>query len=390
MPGDVLIGLPSAGLHTNGYSLARRVFFDVAGLQPDTFVRELGATAGAALLAPHRCYLPIVRPLLERGHVKGLAHITGGGITENLPRILPEGCAAEIDRRAWTVPPIFRFIQERGAVGRDEMYRTFNMGDRSDRRLHGARRRTRHERRGASRRAATRSGSASWCRASASSATSLKGTGVARRVATVCAATSPRVLISRDGDPTFSRSSTPFAQGRLDAQIALVISNRADAAGLERAREAGIETVCLQPARLFRSRRVRSRRRRLPRGEGVDLVCLAGFMRLVGPPLLAAFPDRILNIHPSLLPAFPGLDAQRQALEYGVRVSGATVHLVTSELDGGPIVLQAAVPVLDDDTVETLSARILVEEHRIYPEAIQSGPRRRLVRAMAGGSSARA
>ena len=128
VPGDVLIGLPSTGLHTNGYSLARRVFFDGAGLQPDTFVRELGATAGAALLATHRCYLPIVRPLLERELVKGLAHITGGGITENLPRILPDGCAAEVDVNAWTVPPIFEFIQERGAVSRDEMYRTFNMG----------------------------------------------------------------------------------------------------------------------------------------------------------------------------------------------------------------------------------------------------------------------
>jgi phosphoribosylformylglycinamidine cyclo-ligase len=128
VPGDVLIGLPSAGLHTNGYSLARRVFFDVACLQPDTFVRELGATVGAALLAPHRCYLSIVRPLLEREHVKGLAHITGGGITENLPRILPDGCAAEVDLNAWTVPPVFGFIQERGGVSRDEMYRTFNMG----------------------------------------------------------------------------------------------------------------------------------------------------------------------------------------------------------------------------------------------------------------------
>jgi phosphoribosylformylglycinamidine cyclo-ligase len=127
-PGDVLIGLPSAGLHTNGYSLARRVFFDVAGLQAETFVQELDATAGAALLAPHRCYLSIVRPMLDGGHVKGLAHITGGGITENLPRILPEGCAADIDLRAWTVPPIFRFIAERGGVPRDEMYRTFNMG----------------------------------------------------------------------------------------------------------------------------------------------------------------------------------------------------------------------------------------------------------------------
>src|SRR3990172_7141431 len=128
VPGDVLIGLPSAGLHTNGYSLARRVFFDVAGLRPDTVIAELGATAGAALLAPHRCYLPLVGPLLEHEQVKGLAHITGGGITENVPRILPEGCAVEIDLQAWTVPPVFRFIQDRGGVGRDEMYRTFNMG----------------------------------------------------------------------------------------------------------------------------------------------------------------------------------------------------------------------------------------------------------------------
>jgi phosphoribosylformylglycinamidine cyclo-ligase len=128
VPGDTLIGLPSAGLHTNGYSLARRVFFDVAGLQPDTFVRELGTTAGDALLAPHRCYLPVVRPLLERRLVKGLAHITGGGITENLPRILPEDCAAELDVQAWIVPPLFRFLEQRGAIGFEEMHRTFNMG----------------------------------------------------------------------------------------------------------------------------------------------------------------------------------------------------------------------------------------------------------------------
>jgi phosphoribosylglycinamide formyltransferase-1 len=101
------------------------------------------------------------------------------------------------------------------------------------------------------------------------------------------------------------------------------------------------------------------------------LVCLAGFMRLVGAPLLDAFPNAVLNIHPSLLPAFPGLDAQRQALEHGVRVSGATVHLVNAELDAGAILLQAAVPVLEEDTVETLSKRILVEEHRLYPAAIR-------------------
>src|SRR4029077_3741031 len=122
------IGLRSAGLHTNGYSLARQVLFETAGCQADTFVTELGMTVGEALLAPHRSYLKAVRPLIERGLVKGLAHITGGGITENLPRILPEGCAAEVDLQSWSVPPIFRLLQQRGAIAQAEMFRTFNMG----------------------------------------------------------------------------------------------------------------------------------------------------------------------------------------------------------------------------------------------------------------------
>jgi len=160
------------------------------------------------------------------------------------------------------------------------------------------------------------------------------------------------------------------AQGRLDATVAVVISNRAEAAGLLRAREAGLEALQLSPRdhpnRDAYDRAVVS----ALTARGVDLVCLAGFMRLVGRPFLDAFPNRILNIHPSLLPSFPGVEAQRQALEHGARISGATVHLVTDELDGGPIVLQSAVPVLANDTVDSLSARILVEEHRIYPEAI--------------------
>ncbi|HET7216729.1 MAG TPA: phosphoribosylglycinamide formyltransferase [Vicinamibacterales bacterium] len=161
-----------------------------------------------------------------------------------------------------------------------------------------------------------------------------------------------------------------IAEGRLDARIAVVISNRRDAAGLERARAAGIEALVIDH-RAFTSRDDFDRALVAElQARGVSLVCLAGFMRLVGAPLLDAFPDRILNVHPSLLPSFPGVDAQRQALEHGVKVAGATVHLVTGELDGGPIVLQAAVPVRDDDTVETLSARILIEEHRIYPDAV--------------------
>src|SRR5438132_8009117 len=115
-PGDVLIGLPSSGLHTNGYSLARRVFFDICGFRADSHVPELNGTAGDVLLATHRSYLAPIRPLLEAGLVKGMAHITGGGITENLPRVLPERCAAEIERNRWTVPPVFSFIAARGGI----------------------------------------------------------------------------------------------------------------------------------------------------------------------------------------------------------------------------------------------------------------------------------
>jgi len=159
--------------------------------------------------------------------------------------------------------------------------------------------------------------------------------------------------------------------GRLSATIAVVISNRAEAAGLLRARDAGIETLVMDH-RAYPSREDydRSLAREL-RNRDVGLVCLAGFMRLLSAEFIAAYPNAVLNIHPALLPAFPGLHAQRQALAHGVKVSGATVHLVDAELDAGPIVLQAAVPVRDDDTEETLAARILVEEHRLYPAAIQ-------------------
>jgi phosphoribosylglycinamide formyltransferase 1 len=160
------------------------------------------------------------------------------------------------------------------------------------------------------------------------------------------------------------------ADGRLRAEIAVVVSNRADAPGLERARAAGLDTLTIPhrdyPTReAFETILVRELQTR-----DVALVCLAGFMRLLGPTFLNAFPNRILNIHPSLLPAFPGVDAQRQAWEHGAKLAGATVHFVTGELDGGPIVRQSAVPILDDDTPDTVAARILDEEHRIYAEAI--------------------
>jgi phosphoribosylglycinamide formyltransferase-1 len=159
-------------------------------------------------------------------------------------------------------------------------------------------------------------------------------------------------------------------EGRLDARIGVVVSNKANAAGLERAQRAGNATSVIDH-KTFSSREAFDERvlEELRKHE-VDLLCLAGFMRILSPVLVRAFPNRVLNIHPALLPSFIGLHGQRQALEYGVKVSGATVHIVDEELDHGPILLQAAVPVRGDDTEESLSARILKEEHRLYPEAI--------------------
>ncbi len=157
--------------------------------------------------------------------------------------------------------------------------------------------------------------------------------------------------------------------GRLDAEVALVISNISSAAGLEKARARGVETLFIDHKGRSREEHDREMVAELKR-RGVELVCLAGYMRLVSALFVREFENRVLNIHPSLLPAFPGLDAQRQALEYGVKVTGCTVHIVDEELDHGPIVMQRAVEVLDTDTVETLSARILEQEHGIYPEAV--------------------
>ena len=161
-----------------------------------------------------------------------------------------------------------------------------------------------------------------------------------------------------------------IADGRLAAEIAVVISNKAGAYGLERAGAAGIPTLTVGHRDYATRDAFEAVLVRELRARDVSLVCLAGFMRLLGRTFLDAFPGAILNIHPSLLPSFPGVDAQRQAWEHGAKVAGATVHFVTGELDGGPIIVQSAVPILDDDTAETLAARILDEEHRIYPEAV--------------------
>ena len=179
------------------------------------------------------------------------------------------------------------------------------------------------------------------------------------------------VLISGRGS-NLRAIADAIERGTLAATIAVVISNKASAAGLELARERGIETVVLpHGAHTSRDAYDRALAAELKR-FGVALVCLAGFMRVLGAAFCDAFPNAILNIHPSLLPAFPGVDAQHQAFAHGVKVAGATVHFVTPELDAGPIVMQEGVAVREDDSADSLTARILDVEHRLYPRAIQA------------------
>lgn len=177
------------------------------------------------------------------------------------------------------------------------------------------------------------------------------------------------ILLSGRGS-NFEAIARNVASGAIPARIALVLSNREDAAGVARAKEMGLATKVVLPKGKDREAYDREVVEIL-RKHQVDIVCLAGFMRILSPYFVRAFPARVLNIHPALLPAFPGLEAQKQALAYGVKFAGCTVHLVDEGVDNGPIICQAVVPVLDDDTVEALSARILKEEHRIYSEAIR-------------------
>ena len=177
------------------------------------------------------------------------------------------------------------------------------------------------------------------------------------------------ILISGRGS-NFEAIAHSVAAGGIPARLSIVISSREGARGLDRAREMGLNARSLPSQGKSRGAFEQELRETLEAAQ-VDFICLAGFMRVLSPEFVRRYPGRILNIHPSLLPAFPGADAQKQALEHGVKFSGCTVHLVDDGVDTGPIVLQSVVPVLDDDTVETLSARILAQEHRLYPQAVR-------------------
>ena len=344
-PGDLLLGLPSTGLHTNGYSLVRKLLSDA----------ELSHNFADELLKIHKSYLAPIRALHGAKLLKGAAHITGGGLTGNIPRILPRNCAVEIDPRSWPRQPIFDLLQHRGNIPQDDLRRTFNLGIG----MVFVSRRKQDWVRFANFKEAPGAFPPNRPRGPFKNFEAAEGCVFVTRLG---------ILLSGRGS-NFEAIAQNVLSGRLKCEIGFVFSNKPNAPGLARARKLGFPCGSIDSAGVERTafdRQVVD----LLKQHGVDWVCLAGYMRFLSGQFVSQFPNRILNIHPSLLPAFPGLDAQYQALAHGVKITGCTVHLVSEDLDSGPILLQSAVPVPDDDTLEALSSRILIEEHKIYSEAI--------------------
>jgi len=328
--GDVLLALASSGVHSNGLSLARKALLDVLGLSfddpPDTLA---GATIADELLRPTRIYAGAMAALERR--FKGAAHITGGGLIENPPRMLRDDkLALRLDPAAWPVPPIFDLIASAG-VELDEIRTRQRRRDRSRHRRSApktARRRPTHELR-------------------------------VMRFAVLVSGSGTNLQALLDAE----------ARGELaPAEVALVLSNRPGAGALERAKSAG-KTAVVVDHKLYLDRAAFERALlEHTDAHGIEAIVLAGFMRVLTDTFVESWAGRIVNTHPSLLPAFPGIHGAQQALDYGVKVTGCTIHFVDTSLDGGPIIAQAIVPVHDDDDAAALQQRIQTEEHVLLPK----------------------
>ncbi|KAF7214693.1 trifunctional purine biosynthetic protein adenosine-3 isoform X1 [Nothobranchius furzeri] len=387
--GDLLIGLASSGVHSNGFSLVRKVL-EQAGLSysaPAPFGRQ-GQSVGEVLLTPTNIYSRPLLPVLRSGAVKAYAHITGGGLLENIPRVLPRELAVELDASRWTIPPVFSWLHTEGRVSEEEMSRTFNCGvgavlvvapvdaQRVLRQLQvhldawivGS---VVHKQPGAPAvmvRNLTQSllnvGGASGEEPEVSTS-GCHGNGITQHKRMRVG-----VLISGTGtnlQALMEQAKRPSSS----AQIVVVISNRPGVLGLKKASLAGIQTRVVDH-KLYGSRaEFDGTIDRVLEEFGVELVCLAGFMRILTGTFVRKWRGKLLNIHPSLLPSFKGVNAQKQALQAGVRVTGCTVHFVAEEVDAGAIIVQEAVPVMVGDTEESLSDRIREAEHRAFPAALE-------------------
>uniref|UniRef100_A0A8K9UQ82 Trifunctional purine biosynthetic protein adenosine-3 n=1 Tax=Oncorhynchus mykiss TaxID=8022 RepID=A0A8K9UQ82_ONCMY len=366
--GDLLIGVASSGVHSNGFSLVRKVL-ERAGVtysSPAPFGKP-GQTVGEVLLTPTKIYSRLLLPILSSGAIKAYAHITGGGLLENIPRVLPQELSVDLDASRWIIPPVFSWLQEEGGLCEEEMGRTFNCGlgavlvvafpDAQSvlRKLQA------HE--------------DAWIVGPSPCVVDLgpmqNGASQGDSSSTV-----PRkrtrvgVLISGTGT-NLQALMEQTKRTSSSAEIVVVISNQPGVLGLKRASLAGIQTRVVDH-KLYGSRaEFDGTIDHVLEEFDVEVVCLAGFMRILTGSFVRKWNGKLLNIHPSLLPSFKGVNAQKQALQAGARVSGCTVHFVAEEVDAGAIIAQEAVPVLMNDTEESLSDRIREAEHRAFPAALE-------------------
>ncbi|CAG9856449.1 unnamed protein product [Phyllotreta striolata] len=378
-PGDVVIGLPSTGVHSNGFSLVRKVMKlarkDYNSVAP--FSRH-NKTFGQELLTPTKIYVKSVIPAVRTGKVKAFAHITGGGLTENIPRILPDGVAVVLDAAKWSIPPVFPWLATAGGIHESELLRTFNCGvggalivnaedvDEVMGLVKGE--------------GATVIGNVVQKEADQvvvnNFTTVMEGLMKAYVPSTVSDVCSLKkrvgVLISGSGtnlQALIDATMDPLQD--IGAEIVLVLSNKPGVEGLKRAEKADI------PRKVLSHKNFKNRlefdmavHEELVKA-GVEIVCLAGFMRILTAEFTRKWKGRLLNVHPALLPLFKGVEAQKQALDAGVRVSGCTVHFVEEDVDAGAIIVQETVPIELNDTVEDLVERIKRAEHKAFPKALQ-------------------
>lgn len=365
--GDLLVGLPSSGPHANGYSLIRAIL-KKKGIDPTTV--ELPGREGPRslldlLLAPTRIYVEEVLPLFRRGKVKAAAHITGGGIPGNLVRVLPPDLKAEVWTRRWEPPPLFRFLAEAGEIPEGEMYRVFNMGVGfvlvvAPSELQGV------------------------------LSVLPEGKVIGRLLPGMRSVhlipepeegpippepTPPRrriIVFGSGSGSNFEAIVRYIREKGLPVEICYVFSDNPKAYILERARRLGVPSKVL-PYRDFPSREAFNRAvlQMLQESEPFDLLVLAGYMRILPPEIVRRYYGKIVNIHPALLPAFPGLHAIERAYRHGVKVTGVTVHFVDEGVDTGPILAQEPVRIEEGDTLAQLEEKIHRVEHTLYPRVIR-------------------
>nr|XP_020511731.1 trifunctional purine biosynthetic protein adenosine-3 [Labrus bergylta]XP_020511732.1 trifunctional purine biosynthetic protein adenosine-3 [Labrus bergylta]XP_020511733.1 trifunctional purine biosynthetic protein adenosine-3 [Labrus bergylta]XP_020511734.1 trifunctional purine biosynthetic protein adenosine-3 [Labrus bergylta]XP_029137492.1 trifunctional purine biosynthetic protein adenosine-3 [Labrus bergylta] len=388
--GDVLIGVASSGVHSNGFSLVRKVL-ERAGLSyssPAPFGKP-GQSVGEVLLTPTNIYSRLLLPILRSGGVKAYAHITGGGLLENIPRVLPPELAVDLDASRWSVPAVFSWLHKEGGLSEEEMARTFNCGlgavlvvSALDAQKVLGQIQAQEE---------------AWIVGSLAQkqpgAEAVVVRNLRHSLLTAGPACISEAVVEQNGGCR-GDSSKPQKRTRVgvlisgsgtnlqalieqarrpssSAEIVVVISNRPGVQGLKRASLAGIQTRVVDH-KLYGSRaEFDGTIDRVLEEFAVELVCLAGFMRILTGTFVKKWNGKLLNIHPSLLPSFKGVNAQKQALQAGVRVAGCTVHFVAEEVDAGAIIVQEAVLVQGGDTEESLSDRIREAEHRAFPAAME-------------------